>query len=301
MNRRALLYGGLFAGVIAVSFAALLIRLAAAPALSIAAYRLVIAGVPTALLAGWRSRAELRRLSPAEAGIGTLSGVCLAGHFATWVASLQYATVASSVTLVTTSPFFVAAFAFLFLRERISCLMLCAIVICTAGGIVIGATDFASGTRSLVGDGLALAGAVFAAAYLTLGRRMRMRVSLLAYVGIVYPVAAVSLLLMAVASRQPLAGFSGHTYLMLTLLALVPQLIGHSALNWALGYLSASFVAVAVLGEPVLATLLAAMFLSERPGWDRILGGALILAGVYLALHEESVRTGCTITQAGLG
>lgn len=281
------LYSGLVVGVVAVSFAALFIRLAQAPPLAIASYRLVLAALPVLLLALWRRWDELRSLTAAELRATVVSGLCLAGHFATWVASLKYASVASSVALVTTSPFFVAGFAFLFVGERVSRRMLLAIAVCTAGGLVIGAADFASGPRALYGDGLALAGAAFAAAYFALGRRVRARVSLLAYVGIVYPLSALGLLTLTLAARQPLGGFSARTYLFFALLAIVPQLIGHSSLNWALGYLSAPFVAIAVLGEPVLSTILAALFLAERPGPERIAGGLLILAGVYLALREE--------------
>ena len=111
------------------------------------------------------------------------------------------------------------------------------------------------------------------------------------YIGVVYPLAALGLLALAVGGRQRLAGFDAETWLMFVLMALVPQLIGHSSLNWALGYLSAPFVAIAVLGEPVIATLLAAVFLSEFPGPLRIVGGIVVLAGVYLGLRAERGAT----------
>ena len=290
------LYGGLFVGVVAVSFAALFIRLAQAPPLAIASYRLVLAALPVGLLALWLRWDELRSLTRAEVRAAVLSGFCLAGHFATWVASLKYASVASSVALVTTSPLFVAGFAFLFIGERASRRMLLAIAVCTAGGLVIGAADLVSSPSALYGDGLAIAGAAFAAAYFALGRRVRGRVSLLGYIGIVYPLSALGLLSLAVAARQPLTGFSGRTYLFFVLLALVPQLLGHTSLNWALGYLSAPFVAIAVLGEPVLSTIFAALFLAERPGPERIAGGMLILTGVYLALREERAAAAATVS-----
>ncbi len=280
----------LAAGVCAVSVAAPLIKAAGAPPLSIAAYRLSLAAAPVLALALWRHRSEILGLRAADRRSVLVSGLCLAGHFATWVASLQYGTVASSVALVTTSPFFVAGFALVFAREQTSRWMLFATGVCTLGGVVIAAADAHAGARELQADVLALAGAAFAAAYLALGRRVRARVSLLAYVGMVYPIAALVLVLAAVVARQPLSGFSPHTYLFLGLLALVPQLFGHSTLNWSLGYLSAPFVAIAVLGEPVIATALAAAFLREVPGWQRVAGGALILLGVYLALREERAR-----------
>lgn len=286
------LYGLLGIGVVAVSLAAPLIKVADAPPLSIAAYRLALSGAPLMALAAWRNRQELARLSTGDRRAIALAGLCLAAHFATWVASLRYGSVASSVALVTTSPLFVAGFAFIFTGERTSRLMLGAIVLCTAGGLVIGAADWAAGRRELFADALALSGAGFAAAYYALGRRVRARISVVTYAALVYFVAGAALVAGAAVARQPLTGFSGRTYLIFACLAIVPQLIGHSALNWALGYLSAPFVSIAVLGEPVLATLLAAVFLREMPGVQRVAGGMLLLAGVYVALRDERRRAG---------
>ncbi len=276
----------LFIGVAAVSTAALLVRLADAPALSTAALRLVFAAVPSLMLLPLRGGRELPLLGRSEWRWAALSGVCLSLHFATWIASLGMTTVSSSVALVTTSPLFVAGFVAL-RGERVSRGTVVAMLICLAGGLLIGYADTGRGREALTGDALALAGAAFAAAYFAIGRRLRTVTSMTTYIGVVYPIAAVGLVVIALAAGQPLHGFSGGTYLMFLLMALVPQLLGHSALNWALGYLSAPFVAIAVLGEPVIATLLAAVFLSELPGPWRVAGGAIILTGVYLGLRAE--------------
>lgn len=276
----------LFVGVAAVSCAALFVRLADAPALSTAAMRLVFASGPSLALLPLRGRRELPRLSGSDWRWVALSGVCLALHFATWIASLGMTTVSSSVALVTTSPLFVAAFVAL-RGERISRATVIAAFVCVAGGLVIGYADLARGGDALRGDLLALAGAAFAALYFAIGRRLRGYTSMTTYIGVVYPIAALGLVAIALVARQPLTGFSGKTYLMFVLMALVPQLLGHSALNWALGYLSAPFVAIAVLGEPVIATILAAIFLAELPGPWRILGGVVVLFGVYLGLRSE--------------
>jgi drug/metabolite transporter (DMT)-like permease len=171
--------------------------------------------------------------------------------------------------------------------QRLPLGMVVAVLVCLTGGLLIGSADLLRGSDALAGDGLALAGAAFAAAYFALGKGVRARASITTYIGIVYPVAAVALVGMALFGRQPLAGFDGRTWLMFVLLALVPQLLGHSALNWSLGYLSAPAVAIAVLGEPVIATMLAAVFLHEYPGPARIAGGAVVLLGVYLGLRAE--------------
>lgn len=274
--------------MVAVSWAAIFIRLAEAPALSIAAYRLGLSAVPVGAFALARRRAELARLRRGEWLLLTASGAALALHFAAWIASLSRTTVASSVALVTTQPVWVALLSALVLREPVSLQGALAVLVATAGGVTIAGADIALSGEALVGDALALVGAICAAVYFIVGRRVRPAMSLASYIGVVYTVAAALLLLAALAMGAPLSGFSTRTWTMFVLLALVPQLLGHSALNWALRYLSAPFVSVTVLGEPIISTLLAIPFLGEWPGPVRVVGGAVTLAGVYLAVREEA-------------
>jgi drug/metabolite transporter (DMT)-like permease len=274
--------------VVAVSWAAIFIRLAEAPALSIAAYRLGLSAVPVGAFALARRRAELARLRRGEWLLLTASGAALALHFAAWIASLSRTTVASSVALVTTQPVWVALLSALVLREPVSLQGALAVLVATAGGVTIAGADIALSGEALAGDALALVGAICAAVYFIVGRRVRPAMSLASYIGVVYTVAAALLLLAALAMGAPLSGFSTRTWTMFVLLALVPQLLGHSALNWALRYLSAPFVSVTVLGEPIISTLLAIPFLGEWPGPVRVVGGAVTLAGVYLAVREEA-------------
>lgn len=289
-------------GVLAVSSAAIFVRLADSPALSTAAMRMVFAALPALALLSLRGRRELPRLGRDDWRWALLSGACLSLHFATWIASLAMTTVSSSVALVTTSPLFVTAFVAL-RGERVSRATLLAALVCCAGGLTIGAADLGGGRQAIGGDLLALAGAAFAGAYFAIGRRLRAVTSMTTYVGLVYPIAALGLVLIALGGRQPLTGFSSRSYLMFLLLALVPQLIGHSSLNWALGYLSAPFVAISVLGEPVISTILAAIFLGEVPGLTRVAGALVVLAGVYLGLRAElrdaATRSDLRLTDAG--
>lgn len=285
------LYAGLFVGVVAVSWAAIFIRLAEAPALGISAWRLVFAAAPVAAFALWRRRGELARLDRRGWIWLGVSGVALALHFATWIASLRLTSVASSVSLVTTQPVWVAILAWLFLRERVGPLGALGIGLSVAGGALVAGADFAVKVEALIGDALAIAGAIFAAIYFVVGRRARATLSLATYVGVVYAVAAVALVVSVLAARQPLTGYSGTTWLMLALLALVPQLLGHSLLNWSLRYLSAPFVSLAILAEPVISTLLAIPLLGEWPGRLQVAGAALTLAGVAVAAREEAERT----------
>jgi drug/metabolite transporter (DMT)-like permease len=289
--QRLRLYGGLFGGVVAVSWAAIFIRLAEAPALSISAWRLLLAAAPLAIFALLRRRHELRRLTRGGLALLTLSGVALALHFATWIASLGMTTVASSVTLVSTQPLWVGLLSVVVLREPISRRGAVAILVATCGCAVMSGADLRVSREALVGDAFAVAGAIFGAVYFTIGRAVRDTLSLGGYVAVVYGLGAVVLVVWAVGAGEPMSGFSTQTWVMLLLLAVVPQLIGHSTLNWSLRHLPAPFVSVAVLGEPVISTALAIPILGEQPGALRIAGGAIILLGVSLALQDETRRT----------
>jgi len=282
-------YLGLFIGVGAISFAAILIRWAQAPALAVAAYRLGFSALILLPLAGWRARDELGTLSRRDLTLAVLGGFFLACHFALWIASLEYTTVASSVVLVTTNPLWVGLLAPL-LGDRVGWRMALGIGISVVGGVLVGAGDLALGATALWGDALALGGAWMILAYLLLGRGLQRRLSLLAYVTPVYTAAAVFLVLFALVAGVPLAGYSAQTVIMCLLLALGPQLVGHSSINWALRYLSPAFVTITILGETVGSTVLAFVLLGELPPLVTLAGGALILAGIALASQEEHAR-----------
>ena len=282
---------GILIGIVAVSFAAIFIRYASlggAPALAIAAWRMTLASLILALPASARARGELRTLNRRTILLAVLSGVFLAGHFATWISSLQMTSVASSAALVSMYPLFAAIASSLWLKERLRPVGWLGVVAAVVGSVVIAFGDAGPGAgNSLLGDMLALAGAVLGAGYFLLGRSVRQSLSLLAYISLSYTTAAVVLLVVALASGTPILGYSSTVYVVLLLLAIVPQVIGHSAFNWALGYLSATFVSVTVVGEPIGATLLAFLLFGERPGVATIVGGAMILLGIVLVSRAE--------------
>lgn len=280
----------LFVGVVAVSFGSIFIRLAEAPPLIIAAYRLGLASLVIGPVALIRSGQELRALSRRDLFYFVIAGVFLALHFGLWIASLNYTTVASSVILVSMSPLFVGLFSRLLGMDRVTKWMVGGILLSVVGSGTIGYGDFALGGGALWGDILALGGAVMVTGYLLAGRRLRQRLSLLPYISLAYSVAAAVTLLLCLLTGQRFTGYSSTTYLMFILLALVPQVIGHSAFNWALGYLSAPLVSVTILGEPVGATILAYLILNEAPTLLEIVGGATILSGIYLASRQEVVE-----------
>jgi len=284
----ARLYVVVLIGVVMVSFAAIFIRLADAPPLVIASYRLGLAALilaPAGLLRRWP---ELRGLDRNDLLWAVLSGVFLTLHFVFWIASLEYTTVASSVVFVATNPLFAGVAAHLLRQDRLSRVGFAGIVLAVLGGMIIGWGDIAVGGPALWGDFLALLGAAMAAGYFMAGRRLRPKVSLLAYVSVVYSIGAVGALVVSSLTKQTMTGYSTGTYAMLVMLAIGPQVIGHSSLNWALRHLSASAVGVATLGEPVGSTILAYLVLEELPTLLKMGGAVLILAGIYFSLRESA-------------
>ena len=273
--------------VVSVSFAAIFIRLAQAPPLVIATYRLCIASLLIDPVTCIRSRQELRRLTTGNLALALLSGAFLAVHFVLWISSLSYTTVASSVVLVTANPIFVGIASYFLFHEKLSRQTILGIGISFTGAVLIGYGGWNLGSRLLLGDLLALLGALAIAGYFLIGRRLRPCTSLLTYASLVYTSAALILLVSAIVFRCPFFGYSPTTYAMFLLLALVPQLLGHLSLNWALRFVPATLVTVAVLGEPVGATMLAFAVLGEVPTVCELGGGTLVLAGIFIAFQKS--------------
>jgi drug/metabolite transporter (DMT)-like permease len=219
-----------------------------------------------------------------------VSGGFLTLNFAFWIASLEYTTVASSVVFVATNPIFAGVAGHILTDDRLSRLMFGGIVLAVLGGMIIGWTDVRLGGQALWGDTLAVLGAAMAGGYFLAGRRLRPKVSLLAYVTVVYSLAAAGALVLSALTGQSLAGYSTQTYVWLILLAVGPQVIGHSSFNWALRHISAAAVGVTTLGEPIGSTILAFFILREAPALLQLGGAALILLGIYLSLQAERDR-----------
>ncbi len=212
-------------GVVVVSFAAIFIRLAEAPALVIAAYRLTLASLiiaPAGLVRSWQ---EIKDLDRKDCLYAVVSGLFLTLHFGFWIASLNYTTVASSVVFVSTHPLFVGVASHFLTKDRLTAFLLGGIIVAVLGGMTIGWDDLALGWTALRGDFLALMGGASAAGYFLVGRRLRLKISVLAYISLAYSVAAVGTLALCALSRQPFTGYSAQTYLMFVLLAVGPQLI----------------------------------------------------------------------------
>lgn len=280
-------------GVAVVSFAAILIRYAhaeGASSLGIAAARLGIAALVLAPLAWMRHGREILALGRRALLLCVLSGSLLALHFWTWISSLEYTSVASSTALVTTNPIWVGLASALLLRERPARAAIAGIVLSIAGSLLIFASDAQlqdSGRAPMLGNLLALLGALAASGYLLVGRALRSGISLLAYVWLAYATAAILLLLGLMVSGASLGDVPPSAWPFLLLLAIGPQLVGHTAFNWALRRLSATFVAVSILGEPLGSALLAVALFGETFSTLQFIGFALLLSGIFVAATGE--------------
>ena len=273
--------------IFAISTGAPFARWAApAPPLAIAAIRVGLASI---LLfgAGWREIGELRRLTARDRGFVALAGALLALHFGTWIASLSLTSTAASVALVCTNPMFAALFG-LFVGDRVQRREWIGIGIATVGCGVLAGGDWQAGRDALLGDGLALAGAATATGYLVVGRRLRESVPLLPYLGAVNAVAAVALAIAALATGTQLAALPGTTYLACVGAAFVASLLGHSLINAAVRTTPTHLVALAILGEPIVASLMTWVAFGEQPPIHAAIGGAVMLAGIAVGFAKPS-------------
>ncbi|MGD2058794.1 MAG: DMT family transporter [Anaerolineales bacterium] len=297
-------------GIFAASTSSLFIRFAQVEAnsLAIAAFRM---GFATILLLPFMLR-EPRSAWPSTRRVitlGILSGSFLAIHFASWIASLELTSVASSVVLVQTAPLFVAVLSPMFLSESPSGKAWIGLMVAFFGAILIAFGDSCTGTNGIVcpplqeifggtalsGDLLALIGGLAGAAYLIIGRDLRSRLRLIPYISIVYGSAAIVLLIWAGVAGVQMLGYHWLTYIWFLLLALFPQLLAHTTYNWALEYLPATTVSLSLLGEPVSAAILAWVFLDESIPALRVLGGLVVLAGIFLAVFRKNRKFTQTI------
>lgn len=285
-------------GVMAVSLAAIFIRYAqdsGVPSLMIAGGRLLIATlVLTPLtLRDSRYRQQIRALTQREARMIAIAGLFLALHFAAWVTSLEYTTVLISVVIVTTTPIWVSVLEVVFLKARLTKLIFVGLAVSISGSVMINAGQGAggfSGDTMLRGAFLALIGAMAVAVYLIIGRSLRPKLALMPYIWLVYGTAALLLIVAITLTATPVTGHSTEGYLWVLAVALIPQLIGHSSLNYALGYLPATYVSIATQAEPISSALLAVILFAEIPDVWQVAGSLVILVGVTLATLGQAAR-----------
>jgi drug/metabolite transporter (DMT)-like permease len=279
----------LVVAILAVSTSAILVEWSDAPSLVKAFYRVLFTTLVLLPIAAGREsdRAAFRRLRGRDLLVAVASGVALAVHFASWFESLRWTTVAASVTLVQSQPVFVAVGAWALLDERVTrktvvgiLVALVGMALLSGGGALFGAA--LGGPRPLYGNGLALLGALCYTVYVLAGRSLRQRFPLLPYVIVVYTVCAAVLLVATVARGHPLLGYETREWILFAGMAVGPGLFGHTVVNWALAHVESSVVSVSLVGEPVGSTILAAFLLAEIPTATTVVGGAVVLAGIYV-------------------
>jgi len=290
--RPVFLYISLIIATLAVSWAAIIIRLADQDPISTAFYRMFLASLFLLPVSIRGLRQSLARLNRAEIVSLMASGVVLGLHFAAWITSLSYTSISNSVIIVATQPFFIAAVEASIFRNRVSKLAFWGMAIAFIGMIIISRSDLQLGGDHLFGDFLAFIGAVCAGIYLMIGRRVRQKMDNRYYVFPVYFISAVTLFCIAIPLKSPLTGFEPSTWFWFALLALIPTVVGHTMYNYLLKYIRAHLVAITILGEPIGATIFAAFIFSEYPGPATYIGGGLILTGIVMALRPAKSETG---------
>jgi len=273
--------------VLFVSSGSILVRFAAAPPLALSFYRIGLAALCLAPVSALPAARTWPRLSLRSRLALAASGVALALHFATWVTSLSYTSIASSVLLVNTAPLFAVGFSRLFLGEKAAGHVVAAIGLALAGAALIAAGDWSSAPSSLLGSLLAVAGAIALALYHVAGRGLRETMPLGAYVFTVWTVAALTLALLCALGRVPFVGYDARVISCFVALALLPTLAGHGLVNRSLRSLSAPTVGLFLLGEPLGASFLGYVFFGEVPGRSTFLGGVLVLAALVLAVARR--------------
>jgi len=288
--RPSIISAVLIIAVLGTSLSGPLVRLSDSAPVVIAAWRLIfslaIITVPLTVGGSWR---QWRQLDGGAFALAMLAGIMLALHFWSWNTSVHLTTVAASVVLVNTQPLIVAALSAFWLHEPPTARQWLGIAVAVAGAAIVALPDFggapASHPRALLGDALALIGAITAASYYSIGRRLRAALDLWPYVGLVYGTCLVALVVIALLSGARLAPNPPREYAIFAGLALGPMLLGHTGMNWALRYARSYQVSIVLLGEPIGATLLAALLpgIRERPSLYTVVGGVLVLSGILLA------------------
>ena len=281
-------------GVFFTSFSSILTRVSEAPSLAIATYRLGITSLLLAPVFFIKHIPEMKGMDRKTFILCIISGIFLALHFASWISSIRYTSITSSTVLVNTQPVFVVLGSYLIYREKSSFRSIASILAAIVGSVIISLGDSSMGSNVLYGDFLAVVGAVTVAAYMLIGRYARRNLSVTGYTFIVYTTCTITLLVMSLATSTPLTGYPPRELAIFFALAVVCTLLGHSIFNWGLGHVKPTFVSTAILGEPVLATILAIILLGEVPTLPRLIGGIIVIGGIYsfiLAEANEAKKT----------
>ncbi|RLL42132.1 DMT family transporter [Oceanobacillus piezotolerans] len=291
-------YIALIIGVISVSTSAVLVKLAAeAPTAIIGFYRLFLATLIMAPIILTNYRHEFRLIQKKNWIFIILAGVFLALHFILWFESLNYTSVTSSVLFISILPLFAFLGTYLFLGERFSPGVVISMIIIIFGSVIIGWGDLQISGLAFFGDTLAIFGAIAMTAYLLFGQQTRKHVSLITYTFIIYGISSLTLFLYNVILQNSFSGYSADYWAIFAALAIIPTFLGHSLFNWASRWLSNSTISMAIVLEPIGASILAYVILEETIASHQVLGGTIIIFGLLLFIISTSRKTKVTISR----
>ena len=275
-------YIPIFIGVIAVSLSAIFVKLANADAGVIAFYRMLFSVLIMAPIFFWKYTNEIKRLSKRDWIFSGIAGVFLAFHFILWFESLNYTSVASSTVLVTLQPLFAFAGTYFFFKERLSIKTILSGIIAIGGAVLISWGDFQISGTALFGDILALIACALVTAYLLFGQDVRQRLSLVTYTFVVYGISTVTLFFYVLLKGESFGPYPANDWFWFVMLAIVPNLLGHTLFNWSLKYVSTNVISIAILFEPVGAAILAFYIFNEYLILTQIIGGLIVIVGILL-------------------
>ncbi|HSO57420.1 MAG TPA: DMT family transporter [Paenisporosarcina sp.] len=273
-------------GVIAVSMSAIFVKLANADAGVIAFYRMLFSVLIMAPIFFWKYTTELKILTKRDWAFSIIAGIFLAFHFILWFESLNYTSVASSTVLVTLQPLFAFAGTYFFFKEHLSVKTILSGLIAIGGCVLISWGDFQISGSALYGDMLALSACGLVTAYLLFGQDVRKRLSLVTYTFVVYGVSTITLFFYVVAKGESFGPYPANDWLWFLLLAIIPNLLGHTLFNWSLKYVSTNVISIAILFEPIGAAILAFYVFNEYLSDTQIIGGFIVIAGITLFVMD---------------
>ena len=275
-------------GVLGTSFSAVLVRYSDAPSTVLVFYRMLCCVMLLCPLIALRHKEEFKQTKTKNVWLCVVSGVFLGAHFACYFQSLRYTSIASSVVLVDTEVFFVALGGVVFLKEKLAPANWLGIVITFAGSVVVAMGD--TGGGQLLGDIIALAGAMCSAVYTLIGRRVRKDMSTTVYTWIVYFFAGLVALAASVCGGYEVVPIGMKNLVVAFGLALLCTLLGHSIFSWGLRYEKASFVSTAKLLEPIFASVLGVLLFWEIPSATSVVGGAVVISGIILCIRSGNYK-----------
>lgn len=275
-------------GVFSVALSAIFVKMTSADSGVTAFYRMLFSIIIMSPLFLWRYTHEIKKLSKRDWYFTAIAGIFLAFHFILWFESLNYTSVASSTVLVTLQPLFAFAGTYFFFKERISLKTLIAGGITIFGSILIGYGDFKISGNALFGDLLALIACALITVYLLFGQDVRKRLSLITYTFIVYSVSTVTLFFYIIAKGESFGPYPASEWMWFLLLAIIPNLLGHTLFNWSLKWVSTNVISIAILFEPVGAAILAFFILGELLSLSQIIGGTIVISGILFFITDYS-------------